>query len=339
MAERQKGLNFQLDRLKALARDAGITIGSKLIPKLVPLFEELAGFIDSHQGDIEKLGDEIADAARSVGEFAKSIDWDTVGASLKLAGAGARAVASAFFSLPAWVQTAVLTGWGLNKFTGGALGGIVGELAKGMIKGVLGINAGIVNVNGPVAGGGAGAGGGGSLLSGPLAAALIGLTATVVAVHESWKGIEEFGAKNTEMGDKGLTEAEIIAVKYYQSDTAAQQNAYKRLGYLPSKQDYDSGINKLTATDRQLDGAAHRRSEAVKRSTIESGLKAQRAGDKVAQTVRNKDLSVSVDARTSINLNASWSIAGLKGRWRAQDKVGYKGTSRTGLGTLGNGGR
>ena len=50
------------------------------------------------------------------------------------------------WSLPPWVQTAVITGWGLNKLTGGALGGIVAELGKGLIKGVLGIKAGAVNI-------------------------------------------------------------------------------------------------------------------------------------------------------------------------------------------------
>ena len=40
----------------------------------------------------------------------------------------------------------VLTGWGLNKLTGGALTSIAGALASGLIKGVLGINAGVVNI-------------------------------------------------------------------------------------------------------------------------------------------------------------------------------------------------
>ena len=53
----------------------------------------------------------------------------------------------------------------MNKLTGGALSGIVGSLASGLIKGVLGINAGVVNlkaatvVGGGMGGAGAGAGG------------------------------------------------------------------------------------------------------------------------------------------------------------------------------------
>ena len=64
--------------------------------------------------------------------------------------------------LPPWVQTAVLTGWGLNKLTGGALGSIFGTLASGIIRGVLNMNAGVVNINaGTVTGGGGGVAGGG----------------------------------------------------------------------------------------------------------------------------------------------------------------------------------
>ena len=45
-------------------------------------------------------------------------------------GQGADALLTTFTSLPPWVQTAVLTGWGLNKLTGGALGNIAGILTK-----------------------------------------------------------------------------------------------------------------------------------------------------------------------------------------------------------------
>jgi hypothetical protein len=117
------------------------------------------------------------------------LPWQAIGDAAKLLGTGAKAVLDTFTSLPAWVQTAVLTGWGLNKLTGGALGGIVGELGKGLIKGVLGINAGVVHVNGPVAGGpgGTGGAGGGAGRAGRLAGAAalaIGPLAIVTALGE-----------------------------------------------------------------------------------------------------------------------------------------------------------
>jgi hypothetical protein len=81
--------------------------------------------------------------ASSVG----GLPWEAIGSAATLLGTGAKAMLDVFTSMPPWVQTAVLTGWGLNKLTGGALGGIVGELGKGLIKGVLGMNAGVVNIN------------------------------------------------------------------------------------------------------------------------------------------------------------------------------------------------
>jgi hypothetical protein len=78
---------------------------------------------------IEQFGVGLADGFEQALAFAQRIPWATIGEAM----------------LPPWVQTAVITGWGLNKLTGGALGGIVGELGKGLIKGVLGMNAGVVN--------------------------------------------------------------------------------------------------------------------------------------------------------------------------------------------------
>jgi len=136
---------------------------------------------------IKAFGETLAGGLDDLISLAERLPWESIGTSLQIAGAGAKAVLSAFTSLPPWVQTAVLTGWGLNKLTGGALGGIVSELAKGAIKGVLGITAGTVHINAAtVVGGGGGvaaAGGGGvagkvatvaSLVLAPAAALVIG---------------------------------------------------------------------------------------------------------------------------------------------------------------------
>jgi hypothetical protein len=117
------------------------------------------------------------------------LPWDSIGNAATLLGTGAKAMLDAFMGLPPWVQTAVLTGWGLNKLTGGALGNIVGELGKGLIKGVLGMNAGVVNINAATVNG-AGATGGstsGAGRAGRLAGAAalaIGPLAIVTAIGE-----------------------------------------------------------------------------------------------------------------------------------------------------------
>lgn len=107
---------------------------------------------------VEGFGEAIASGFDEAIDFAESVDWGAVGSALQTMGSGARMAMDAFLSAPPWLQTAILTGWGLNKLTGGALGSIVGELGKGLIKGVLNMNAGVVNVKGAVVNTGPGGG-------------------------------------------------------------------------------------------------------------------------------------------------------------------------------------
>ena len=104
--------------------------------------------------DIRELGRGLAGAFDKVLTTAETIPWGSIADAMRLAGQGAKAAYDLFTGLPPWLQTAVLTGWGLNKLTGGAVSGIVGELGKGLIKGVLGMNAGVVNINAGVVNGG-----------------------------------------------------------------------------------------------------------------------------------------------------------------------------------------
>jgi hypothetical protein len=120
--------------------------------------------------DIKSLGQSLAGAFDKAATMAMNIPWDSIKDAMRLAGQGAKAAYDLFTGLPPWVQTAVVTGWGLNKLTGGALSSIVGQLGAGLIKGVLGINAGVVNLRaatvvgaGPVGTGTAVTGGGGKL--------------------------------------------------------------------------------------------------------------------------------------------------------------------------------
>lgn len=144
--------------------------------------------------DIRSFGQSLAGSFDKALTFAQSINWDSVRSAASAIGTGAKVALDAFLAMPTWVQTAVVGGWGLNKLTGGALGDIAGELAKGMIKGVLGINAGVVNVNGGVvnSGGLPGKGGGGipglpgagaaaGILGPGLGMAIAGIAAPIVA--------------------------------------------------------------------------------------------------------------------------------------------------------------
>ena len=131
----------------------------------LPLIEKVSGKLSTMVGDpaflqgIEDFGGAIAGAFDAAIDFASDVPWGQVGAALQTAGAGAKMAMDAFLGAPPWLQTAILTGWGLNKLTGGGLGSIVGALGSGLIKGVLGMNAGVVNINAATVNGGGGIGG------------------------------------------------------------------------------------------------------------------------------------------------------------------------------------
>jgi len=119
MAERQQGLNFQLARLKALARDAGITIGSALLPKLTPLVEKLNAFISANQDKIADFGTKLADGFTKLADAIQKVDWTPFIEGLKLSADIAKTVIGAFRSLPEDLQKLVVAGFALNKVTGG----------------------------------------------------------------------------------------------------------------------------------------------------------------------------------------------------------------------------
>jgi TP901 family phage tail tape measure protein len=205
-AKRQDGLNYQLGILKALARDAGITIGSKLLPKLTPLAKGLGEFINTHQGDIGKFGDDLASGLEKAGRYLKDVDWKSLGEGLRIGAGGAKALVDAFLAAPPWLQGFLVTGFAANKFTGGALAAIAGEIGKGVIKGVLGMNAGVVNINAGVVNGGAGGVGGlagGVAGKGGLRRAVgtgLAVTAAAMSVGELVSTWQEVNAQSTAMG-------------------------------------------------------------------------------------------------------------------------------------------
>ena len=86
----------------------------------LPVLEKVAGKLSKALGDpkvmanIREFGKGLASGLDSLISIAEKLPWGAIGDSLKVAGAGAKAVLGAFVALPPWVQTAVLTGWGLN---------------------------------------------------------------------------------------------------------------------------------------------------------------------------------------------------------------------------------
>ena len=178
-------------------------IQMSLATGFLPLIERVSGKMSELVADpeflagVESFGETLASGFDEAIDFAETVDWGAIGSALSTAGTGARAVMDAFLSAPPWLQTAILTGWGLNKLSGGGLGSLVGALGSGLIKGVLGMNAGVVNakagvvnvaggpgVGGPAGrvGGGIGGAAGGGIRGAIAGGGLVGGLATGVAM-------------------------------------------------------------------------------------------------------------------------------------------------------------
>lgn len=219
-AERQQGFNNELAKFKARVHDAGITIGSELLPQLTPMVKQLNDFLDNNEGGIKRFGADLAGAFKDVVGWVKKLDFKAIGDQLKFAGQMAKSIVDTFLNLPPGIQQ-LLTGlFVANKFTGGAVQAIVGDLAGAFVKGVLGITAGVVNINaGVVNGGVGGAGAAGGLGLAPL----IPLVVLAVGAYIGTQSTLGFADANNAGAAAGLTPAQVTALRYNNSSPADQE--------------------------------------------------------------------------------------------------------------------
>jgi TP901 family phage tail tape measure protein len=150
---------FQLFQNKLMV--AAIYIGNAIMPALVEGMTLLSDWIEDHEADIKRFADDLG---RSFMNFMKSIKPEDINAFvgvIRSAVGFAQTLVSTFMGLPGWLRELLVAMWVGNKLTGGVLGDIIGELGKGLIKGVLGITAGVVNVFAKTLGANPGGGGGG----------------------------------------------------------------------------------------------------------------------------------------------------------------------------------
>lgn len=157
--ERNKTFSSQLGILKNTITDAGITIGTALLPQLTTMAKRLSQLIDENGPAIQDFANKLPGAFDKAVAFAEKIPWGTIASGLESATMWAGKLFDVFLGLPPEVQTTIIALGALNKLSGGAITGIVGELGKGLIKGVLGMNAGVVNINAATVNGVGGPGG------------------------------------------------------------------------------------------------------------------------------------------------------------------------------------
>lgn len=155
-AATQQESETAFDRFGAAFDTLKVRFGTALLPVITEQVSALTDALASPETAkaVKELARNLSGGFRDAVTWARGLDWQSIIAGGKAVVDIAKGVVSAFMAMPDWVKTAVITGWGLNKLTGGAIGSIIGELGKGLIRGVLGINAGVVNVNAGVVNGG-----------------------------------------------------------------------------------------------------------------------------------------------------------------------------------------
>lgn len=147
----------QLTLFRNSVDDAAVTVGSKLLPIMVELAQEGTAWIDEHQEEIEQFGEDLAQNIREAVDWLQTLDLDAMVTGLRSAAGFAGDMVKWFAELDPGIQAFLITGFAANKFSGGVLGDVIGELAKGAIKGILGISAATVIVKGGVVQGAGGA--------------------------------------------------------------------------------------------------------------------------------------------------------------------------------------
>lgn len=336
MAERQKGLNFQLARLKALAKDAGITIGSALLPKITPLIEKLNAFITGNQAGIAAFGQSIADLfsdsnikeggkiLESVFKTAKEVA-PVIAQSAQLTGKVISEAVRLFQSLPPEIQKLAIAGLAINKLTGGLVTNLAGGLISAVIssfRGLMNVNAAVVNVNGPVGGlGGLGgaAGAGGGLLG---TVGTVAVPVTILALSDA--AVTDL--TNAAVKDKGLTGTFEAPGSGPFGITSAINNLGVAIGLLQQTEERKAGPDAATLTaDRHLGEAFDNTAAALRTADRHLGGFAAALDPNTTATLGLTTSILGLSTITQKQADAIYAASaearGLKGTGKATGKI------------------
>ena len=137
-----------LATLAEASEEAKMALAEGLMPAIIDIAAELNTFLKdpSVKQGLRDLGTGMGDAFKGALKFAKTIPWGAVAEGLRTAAGFAKTLIGVFTSMPPQAQATLIALVGLNKLSGGAVTGVISELGKGLIKGVLGMTAGVVNL-------------------------------------------------------------------------------------------------------------------------------------------------------------------------------------------------
>lgn len=135
-SERQQGLNYQIDVLRANLKSAGIDIGTELLPVFTDLAKQLADFLQKPetQASLKQFAQDLAGGIKSVIAELKGADFSGLIGGMKVAAEVAKSAFDLFNKLPPDIKALAIGALAVNKVTGGG----VGLLAKGLGNLVLG---------------------------------------------------------------------------------------------------------------------------------------------------------------------------------------------------------
>ena len=305
------GMANLMRRLKGNLTDASTVIGAALLPQIVNLAKKLNDLVVKNGPAIQDFANKLPGAFDKALAFAEKIPWGSIAAGLESAAHWAGVLFDAFLGLPPEVQTTIIALAGLNKLSGGAISGIASELGKGLIKGVLGINAGVVNVRAATVAGvgggvaGAGAAGGATSTAGKIASAaskvfIIGAAAAFIAELGSIRGQQ---SEENKQGVENLGKQGEVFVKSASIDD--MKKALEGIeGY--ERQLTNSLTPEAIAFQLDIDGVrtAVDAQEASLRAAIadlESSGRTNSAAENTAQNITNERLEAIEGQKTHID--------------------------------------
>lgn len=132
--QRFKTFDSQLKITKNVLTDIGITIGSKLLPKMTPLLQRLNEFVTQNAGKIDKFGTDLADAFGKFADAIGKVDWKPFIDGLKFSADAAKAAIDIFKGLPPDLQKLIVAGVAINKVTGGLVTAVAKDLGGIALK-------------------------------------------------------------------------------------------------------------------------------------------------------------------------------------------------------------
>ena len=204
---RLKVLNERLANLREQAGIKLLPVLTKLVDitssRLVPAFGKLLdNILPGAIAGLDKLASFLSsgDATNGIQSILKTAGAiaPVIQRSAEVTGQVIKTAVNLFRSLPPEIQSLAIAGLAVNKLTGGLVTNIAGGLISAVIasfRGLMNVNAAVVNVNGPV--GGIGAGGGAGVLG--TAAKIIIPVAIAALIIESAKlftdALDPTGAK------------------------------------------------------------------------------------------------------------------------------------------------